>query len=86
MNLVNYLVQQKKGEHDAAFHKALEIARLIASHPQVCLRNDRSSMLENAYSQGEKVLLKKEFAYGLDTLNNPSFGEAVQAFVTKARI
>ena len=86
MNLVNYLVQRKQGEKDAAFHKALEVARLITSHPEVCMRNDRSSMLENAYNQEEKGLLEKEFAYGLNTLNDPSFGKAVQAFVNKAKM
>lgn len=86
MNLVNYLVRSEEGGQNTVFSKALDLARLLASHPQTCMRTDRSSMLENAYAQDQRALLQREFTYGLDTLNDPSFGRAVQAFITKAKM
>lgn len=86
MSLVNYLVQQGEDSPDAAFQKSLQIAQLLASHPQRCMRNDRLSMLNNAYGQSWKGLMQDEFAYGLNTLNHSSFGEAVQTFVNRSKL
>ena len=86
LSLVNYLVRRIDGGADAAFQKSLEVAILIASHPQRCMRNDRLSMLNNAYGQSKKQLMQDEFACGLDTLDDPSFGMAVQAFVNKPKL
>lgn len=86
LNLVNYLVKRGTSSPDAAFDKALEVAKTIASHPQACLRNDRSSMLRNAYGQSELVLLKEEFEYGMRSLNDKTFGTAVEAFVNKSKL
>jgi len=90
LNLANYLVPTSNSPstdgETAAFAKALEIARLIASHPQRCMRNDRLSMLKNSYFPNERSLLETEFGHGMDTLNGADFGKQVQAFVAKSRL
>jgi hypothetical protein len=66
--------------------RALEIAQLLASHPQKCMRNDRLSMLKASYFPTEHKLMEEEFALGMTTLNDVGFGKQVQAFVSKSRI
>ncbi|KAJ3278980.1 Enoyl-CoA hydratase [Rhizoclosmatium sp. JEL0117] len=44
MGLVNWVVPE-----GLALSKALEVAKLIATHPQTCMRNDRLSMLDSVY-------------------------------------
>jgi enoyl-CoA hydratase len=47
--------------------KAMEVAKLICSHPQQNLRNDRLSV----YAQNDwPKMLKTELQYGLDTLSS----------------
>jgi hypothetical protein len=50
---------------ETALTKAMEIAKLLCSHPQRNLRNDRLSVYANYDWPG---MLKKELQYGLDTL------------------
>lgn len=38
-----------KAEDSAVLREALELATLIAGHPQTCMRNDRTSIQEGAY-------------------------------------
>lgn len=86
LNLVNYLVKSGGEGEDAAFQKALDIAQLLATHPQRCMQNDRLSMLNAAIESSQRQLMQTEFAYGLDTLNDSSFGSAVQAFTNKSKL
>ena len=65
--------------------KALEIARSIASNPRRCMRNNRLSMPKASYFPSEHKLME-EFALGMKTPNDESFGKQGQAFVTKSRI
>jgi hypothetical protein len=49
-----------------ALAKAIEVAKLLCSHPQRNLRNDRMSVYKN-YDWPK--MLKTELKYGLDTLS-----------------
>ncbi|KAF1825530.1 enoyl-CoA hydratase/isomerase [Dissoconium aciculare CBS 342.82] len=79
LNLVNYLA----GPGESAFDKAFEIARLLASHPQTCMRSDRLSMLNGIDTPSFQVAMQQEFALGMETLRSVDFGGAVDAFVKK---
>ena len=52
-------------ERESALSKALEIAKLLASHPQRNLRNDRMSVYSN---YNWSAMLKTEVKYGMETL------------------
>jgi enoyl-CoA hydratase len=64
IGLANYMALPGQ----TALSKALEVAKLLCSHPQQNLRNDRLSLLANYDWPG---MLTKELEYGLDTLKNP---------------
>lgn len=64
IGLANYMAPP--GE--TALSKALEIAKLLSSHPQRNLRNDRLSVYTN---YDWPTMLKTELKYGLDTLSFP---------------
>jgi len=57
-----------------ALAAALELARQIAAHPQLCLRNDRAS-LQAQRGLDERAALAREFGFGQATLAS---GEAVR--------
>ena len=61
IGLANYLASLG----DTALSKAIEIGKLLCSHPQRNLRNDRLSVYAN---YDWPSMLKKEMQYGLDTL------------------
>ena len=63
IGLANYMASP--GE--TALSKAFEIAKLLCSHPQRNLRNDRLSVLAN-YDWPR--MLTTELGYGLDTLKH----------------
>jgi enoyl-CoA hydratase len=48
---------------------AIGLAKELASHPQVCMRNDRSSVLDQ-WSMTEQDALAHEFGLGLDTIGS----------------
>jgi enoyl-CoA hydratase len=79
LNLVNYLA----GPNQSSFDKALEVAQLLASHPQTCMRSDRLSMLQGLDQLSFQSAMQQEFALGIETLRNVDFGGAVDAFVRK---
>ena len=81
LNLVNYLAQPNQ----SSFDKALEIAKLLASHPQTCMRSDRLSMLQGLDQPSFQAAMEQEFALGMETLRNVDFGGAVDAFVKKKK-
>jgi enoyl-CoA hydratase len=56
-----------------ALAQALQLAEQIAAFPQVCLRNDRGSLLDQ-WGLDEPAALANEFELGLETLAS---GEAV---------
>jgi enoyl-CoA hydratase/carnithine racemase len=61
IGLANYMATP--GE--TAFSKAMEIAKLLCSHPQRNLRNDRLSVYA---TYDWSSMLKTELQYGMDTL------------------
>jgi enoyl-CoA hydratase len=69
MGLVNRVVP-----HGAALAAASELARLIAAHPQECLRNDRASVMQQ-HGMSLREALVHEFALGRATLAS---GESVR--------
>lgn len=64
IGLANYMASPGQ----TALLKSLEIAKILCSHPQQNLRNDRLSVLANYDWPG---MLTKELGYGLDTLKQP---------------
>lgn len=61
-----------------ALSKAIEMAKLLCSHPQQNLRNDRLAVYSN---YDWLKMLKTELQYGLGTLKNAL--PQVQKFVSK---
>ena len=64
IGLANYMASP--GE--TALSKALDVAKLLCSHPQRNLRNDRLSVLAS-YDWPE--MMSSELGYGMDTLKHP---------------
>jgi enoyl-CoA hydratase len=62
MGLANRLVPAGQ-----ALAAAIELARHIASFPQICLRNDRLSAIEQ-WGMDETSAMQNEIRRGLDTL------------------
>lgn len=83
LNLVNYFVESGQ---QTVLEKALNLARTVADHPQLCMRNDRMSMLKSAYNHSQDTHLQHEFELGQRTLADASFGKHVQQFVNKSKI
>jgi enoyl-CoA hydratase len=52
-----------------ALHEAVKLAKLISNFPQECMRNDRSSVLEQ-WGMSEEYAMKNEFRHGLKTLKS----------------
>ena len=67
-----------KGE---ALETAVALARDIAAFPQVCLRNDRTSMLEQ-WSLDEMAALENETRLGLKTLQSGECVAGATAFAS----
>lgn len=63
IGLVNYLANHQT----SALDKAIDVAKSICVHPQVCMRNDRLSVLSQ-WGMSETRALSEEFEYGLVTL------------------
>ncbi|MCP4919783.1 MAG: crotonase/enoyl-CoA hydratase family protein [Proteobacteria bacterium] len=70
MGLVNRVVHS--GE---ALERALELAELLASHPQACMLSDRRSVYEQAGESLESALAH-EFDLGLEVLDEAVVGAA----------
>ena len=66
-------------EPGAALAEAVALAHEIASHPQTCLRTDRTSLLEQ-WSLDESEALKAEFAHGMRALQAPELADGIRAF------
>lgn len=81
MGLVNY---QATDKDQTALSRAIELAKTISAHPQVCLRNDRENALLPL--EEERLLLAKEFELGLKTLQSPEFLQSVAKFVNRPRL
>lgn len=75
MGLVNRVV-----EPGQARLAAEELARLVASFPQTCMRGDRLSAHEQ-WSMGFEAALANELRHGLRALSSPEIGEGVGRFV-----
>lgn len=86
LNLVNYLVESGQSPQQTVLEKALHLAKTIAGHPQLCMRNDRMSMLKAAYNCSQSDLLRHEFELGQRTLADAGFGKQVEQFVNKSKI
>jgi enoyl-CoA hydratase len=76
LNLANY----RAPKYTTALEEAIKLAKLLASHPQVCMRNDREAMLDR---NAEMQALKREFEQGIKTLQSGEFRSAVGRFLGK---
>ncbi|KAH8554799.1 enoyl-CoA hydratase/carnithine racemase [Umbelopsis sp. PMI_123] len=76
LNLANY----RAPKYTTALEEAIKLAKLLASHPQVCMRNDREAMLDRS---AEMQALKREFEQGIKTLQSGEFRSAVGRFLGK---
>lgn len=78
--LVNRICEDKWNVMREAKKLAVELCAL----PQDCLRNDRMSLLEIAYSAADsKGKVKVEFDYGIKSLRSNEMKEAVNEFLKK---
>lgn len=76
MGLVNRLC-----EPGAALETAVEMARRMASFPQLCMRNDRRSAIEQWDSDVDTAMFT-ETRLGLDSVTSDETTEAVARFVS----
>lgn len=74
IGLANYL-----SPDDTALPRALQLAEDIAAFPQLCLRTDRTSAL-NQWSLSEEAALAAEFSGGLDVLKAGSARDGAASF------
>lgn len=75
IGLANYLTPD-----ESALPRALQLANDIAAFPQLCLRTDRTSAI-NQWSLPEEDALAAEFAGGLDVLKAGSARDGAERFV-----
>jgi enoyl-CoA hydratase len=75
MNLVNRVVPKGK----STLEEAKALARLLASHPQLCMRNDRMSAI---MSQGrtEEDAMRFEFEVGMRSMRAADMKGAIGSF------
>lgn len=75
--LLNRLVE--KGN---TLTEAIELAKLLCSHPQTCMRNDRISMYQSTFeNMNMKDSIKNEMKLGLESLNSKEFTLAINRFI-----
>ncbi|KAL1916905.1 uncharacterized protein VTP21DRAFT_5102 [Calcarisporiella thermophila] len=65
-----------------SLRSAFDLALLLSSHPQTCLRNDRLSVYR-AYGKEELEALKIEFEHGMNTLSSGEFLSGSREFIQK---
>jgi enoyl-CoA hydratase len=63
----------------ASLEAALELAREIASHPQLCMRSDRRSAIEQ-WGLVEEEAMRKELQLGLETIASGETVSGAQRF------
>lgn len=74
IGLTNYLTPD-----DTALPRALKLAEDIAAFPQLCMRTDRTSAI-NQWSLSEEAALTAEFAGGMDVIKAGSVREGAARF------
>jgi len=62
-----------------ALHEAVQLAKLISNHPQICMRNDRLSVLEQ-WGMSEHEAMKNEVQRGLKTFHSGETLEGASSF------
>jgi len=72
--LANRLVEDGKSREEAE-----KLADTIARFPQVCLRHDRLSAIEQFDLNFEEAI-KNEFQHGLNAINSPEIIDGVRKF------
>jgi enoyl-CoA hydratase len=78
--LINRICDDRRSVMKEAKKLAVELCAL----PQDCLRNDRMSLLENAFNPGDlQQKIKTEFDYGLKSLRSIEMKIAVDEFLKK---
>lgn len=88
LGLANRLSKPGEGLKDS-----LELAKLIASHPQTCMKNDARSAREGFYGGGrsgnegrynvkggEAEKMRREFELGMESLKSDEFLKALEKF------
>jgi enoyl-CoA hydratase len=63
----------------ASLEAALELATEIASHPQLCMRSDRRSAIEQ-WGLEEEEAMRKELQLGLETIASGETSRGAQRF------
>jgi enoyl-CoA hydratase len=74
IGLVNWVV-----DPGTALDEAVSVAWMLAGLPQVCLRNDRLSVLANEGVEIEEAM-RQEFRFGLESLANGAAAEGAARF------
>jgi enoyl-CoA hydratase len=74
IGLVNWVVDPGK-----ALDEALSVAWMLVNLPQVCLRNDRLSVLANEGVEADKAM-RQEFRFGLESLASGAAAEGASRF------
>lgn len=71
IGLINRLVDKKED----VLIEAIKLAESLIHLPQICMRQDRLSLLENSYNFNIEKMIEKEYEYGLKSFRS---GEAVK--------
>lgn len=80
MGLANYIA--KPGQ--TALEKALEVAKVLCSHPQECMRNDRLSAMGSP--EEERRALAREFKFGMKSWKSEKNRSAIKEFLNKSKL
>jgi enoyl-CoA hydratase len=71
IGLVNRIVERQEN----VLQEALNLAQILCGLPQICMRNDRLSLIENSYNLNIKNLIENEYNHGIKSLIS---GEAIK--------
>ncbi|KZT38662.1 enoyl-CoA hydratase/isomerase [Sistotremastrum suecicum HHB10207 ss-3] len=80
IGLANYIAKPDQ----SALSKALDVATLLCSHPQECMRNDRLSAMGDP--EEERQALAREFEYGMKSWQSADNRQAIQQFLNKVKL
>jgi enoyl-CoA hydratase len=69
IGLINRLVSR-----DKVMGEAIELAKLLCSFPQECMRNDRKSLLVNSYGGSYTEVIENEYKFGKESLKFSHMG------------
>jgi enoyl-CoA hydratase len=79
------LAQYSAKEGETAIQKALEIAALLCSFPQECMRIDRLNAMRT-WDGDEKASLGREFDSTVEYVKNKGYEAGTKQFFSKSRL